>query len=118
MGIELLAGLALFLYGMDLMIKGLLVVAGNKIKYFLKKLTINRVTSALTGAGVTAIIQSSSITSVLVVGFVSAGLISVSQAAGVIMGANLGSTITAQIVAFEVTNWAYAMVFVGFFNAF
>lgn len=118
MGIELLAGLALFLYGMDLMIKGLLVVAGNKIKYFLKKLTINRVTSALTGAGVTAIIQSSSITSVLVVGFVSAGLMSVSQAAGVIMGANLGSTITAQIVAFEVTNWAYAMVFVGFLMHF
>ncbi len=118
MGVELLAGLALFLYGLDLMIKGLLVVAGDKMKMLLKKLTTNRVTSAITGAGVTAVIQSSSVTSVLVVGFVSAGLMTVSQSAGVIMGANLGSTITAQIVAFKVTNWAYAMVFIGFLMQF
>ncbi len=118
MGIKLLAGLALFLYGMDLMIKGLLIVAGDKMKSLLKKLTTNRITGALTGAGVTAVIQSSSVTSVLVVGFVSAGLMSVSQAAGVIIGANLGTTITAQMIAFQVTNWAYVMVFIGFLMQF
>lgn len=110
----LAGGLALFLFGMEQMVKGLLVVAGDKMKRMLGKLTTNRVMGAITGAGITAVIQSSSVTSVLVVGFVSAGLMSVGQAAGVIMGANLGTTITAQIVAFKITNVALLMVAVGF----
>ncbi|MDG6778779.1 Na/Pi cotransporter family protein [Thiomicrorhabdus sp. zzn3] len=111
---ELLGGLALFLYGMEKMIKGLLVIAGDQMKSMLAKLTTNRVMGALTGAGVTAVIQSSSVTSVLTVGFVSAGLMTASQAAGVVMGANLGTTVTAQIVAFKVTNFALLLIAVGF----
>ena len=110
----LTGGLALFLYGMEQLVKGLLVVAGNQMKNLLAKLTTNRVMGALTGAGITAVIQSSSVTTVLTVGFVSAGLMSVSQSAGVIMGANLGTTITAQVIAFKVTNFALLMVAVGF----
>ena len=110
----LTGGLALFLYGMEQLVKGLLIVAGKQMKNLLAKLTTNRVMGAVTGAGVTAVIQSSSVTSVLTVGFVSAGLMSLSQAAGVIMGANLGTTITAQVIAFKVTNFALLMVAVGF----
>lgn len=111
-------GLALFLFGMEQMVKGLLVVAGDKMKSMLGRLTTNRVMGAITGAGVTAVIQSSSVTSVLVVGFVSAGLMTVAQAAGVIMGANLGTTMTAQIVAFKVTDFALLMVAAGFIIQF
>ena len=107
-------GLALFLFGMEQMIKGLLVVTGDQMKNVLSKLTSNRLMGALTGAGVTAVIQSSSVTTVLTVGFVSAGLMSVTQSAGVVMGANLGTTITAQIVAFKVTNFALLIVALGF----
>lgn len=107
-------GLALFLFGMEQMIKGLLVIAGEQMKNILARLTQNRVMASLTGAAVTAVIQSSSVTTVLTVGFVSAGLMSVTQAAGVIMGANLGTTITAQIVAFKVTNYALLAVAFGF----
>lgn len=118
MGMWLAGGLALFLYGMDLMVKALLTVAGEQMKSLLAKLTTNRVMGAFTGAGVTAVIQSSSITSVLTVGFVSAGLMTVTQAAGVIMGANLGTTITAQIVAFKIQNFALLMIAVGFLMQF
>ena len=111
-------GLALFLFGMDFMVKGLLVIAGEQMKAFLAKLTTNRLMGAITGAGVTAVIQSSSVTTVLTVGFVSAGLMSVSQAAGVVMGANLGTTITAQIVAFKITHYALLMIAVGFLIQF
>lgn len=111
---SLLGGLALFLFGLDLMIKGLLAVAGERMKQLLEKLTVNRVTGAISGTLVTAVIQSSSVTTVLVVGFVSAGLMTVTQAASVIMGANLGTTITAQIVAFKITNLALLMIAVGF----
>lgn len=111
-------GLALFLFGMEQMIKGLLVVAGDQMKNLLARLTTNRVMGAITGAGVTAVIQSSSVTTVLTVGFVSAGLMSVTQSAGVIMGANLGTTVTAQIVAFKVTNFALLLVAVGFLLQF
>jgi len=111
---ELLGGLALFLFGLDLLIKSLLAVAGEKMKTLLEKLTVNRVTGAISGTLVTAVIQSSSVTTVLVVGFVSAGLMTVAQAASVIMGANLGTTITAQIVAFKITNLALLMIAVGF----
>lgn len=110
----LLGGLALFLYGMEQLIQSLLVVAGEQMKNLLAKLTTNRVMGAITGAGVTAVIQSSSVTSVLTVGFVSAGLMTVGQAAGVIMGANLGTTMTAQVIAFKVTNFALLMIAVGF----
>jgi len=114
MAMWLFGGLSLFLYGMEKMIKGLLIVAGERMKSMLSKLTKNRVMAALTGAGITAVIQSSSVTSVLVVGFVSAGLMTAGQAAGVIMGANLGTTITAQIVAFKVTHFALVLVALGF----
>ncbi|BBP44697.1 Na/Pi cotransporter [Thiosulfatimonas sediminis] len=118
MSMWLLGGLALFLYGMDLMVKALLSVAGDQMKGLLAKLTTNRVMGAITGAGVTAVIQSSSITTVLTVGFVSAGLMTVTQAAGVIMGANLGTTVTAQIVAFKIQNFALLMIAVGFLMQF
>ncbi|MCF6253167.1 MAG: Na/Pi cotransporter family protein [Thiomicrorhabdus sp.] len=107
-------GLALFLFGMEQMIKGLLVIAGNQMKNILARLTTNRVMGAVTGAAVTAVIQSSSVTTVLTVGFVSEGLMTVTHAAGVIMGANLGTTVTAQIVAFKVTNYALLAVALGF----
>ncbi|MGK0290329.1 MAG: phosphate:Na+ symporter [bacterium] len=110
----LFGGLALFLYGMDLMTEGLKKVAGDRLKNLLAKLTTNRIKGALTGAFVTAIIQSSSVTTVLVVGFISAGLISVTQSIGIIMGANIGTTITAQIIAFKVTKYALVMISVGF----
>lgn len=118
MMMSLVGGLAMFLFGMEIMIKSVLVVAGNEMKVLLAKLTTNRVMGALTGAVVTSVIQSSSVTSVLTVGFVSAGLITVSQAAGVIMGANLGTTITAQVIAFKVTNFALLMIAAGFLIQF
>jgi phosphate:Na+ symporter len=114
MTIELLGGLALFLFGIDQMTVALKAVAGDRMKLVLAKLTSNRFTGALTGAFVTAIIQSSSVTTVLVVGFTTAGLMSFSQSIGVIMGANIGTTVTAQIVAFKVTEAALAMIAVGF----
>ncbi len=114
MGMTLLGGLAIFLYGMELMTDSLKAVAGDRMKVILEKLTGNRVAGAITGAGVTAVVQSSSVTTVIVVGFVTAGLMNLSQAIGVIMGANIGTTITAQIVAFKVTKYALLMVSVGF----
>jgi len=112
--IGLLGGLALFLYGMQKMSEGLKAAAGEGMKKLLGKLTRNRFSAAATGALVTAVIQSSSVTTVLVVGFISAGLMSLGQSVGVIMGANVGTTITAQIVAFKVTQYAWAMVAAGF----
>ena len=107
-------GLALFLYGMQEMSAGLKAAAGDGMKRLLNQLTTNRFTAAGTGAAVTALIQSSSVTTVLVVGFVSAGLMSLQQSVGVIMGANVGTTVTAQIVAFKVTSFSWVMVSVGF----
>ncbi len=114
MGMQLFGGLALFLFGMEQMADALKAVAGERMKTILAKLTANRFMGATTGAFVTAIIQSSSVTTVLVVGFITAGLMSMSQSVGVIMGANIGTTITAQIVAFKVTKAALLMVGVGF----
>ncbi|MCP4406371.1 MAG: Na/Pi cotransporter family protein, partial [Gammaproteobacteria bacterium] len=114
MAMKLLGGLALFLYGMEQMADALKAVAGERMKVILAKLTSNRFLGAMTGAFVTAVIQSSSVTTVLVVGFITAGLMSVSQSVGVIMGANIGTTITAQIVAFKVTKAALLMIAVGF----
>ena len=113
-GLALLGGLALFLYGMDKMSDALKAVAGTRMKTLLARLTTSRVTGALTGAFVTAVIQSSSVTTVLVVGFISAGLMSLSQSVGIIMGANIGTTITAQIIAFKVTKFALPMIALGF----
>ena len=114
MGVKLLGGLALFLFGMEQMAEALKAVAGERMKVILAKLTTNRLMGAATGAFVTAVIQSSSVTTVLVVGFITAGLMSMSQSIGVIMGANIGTTITAQIVAFKVTKAALLMIAIGF----
>ena len=114
MTVELLGGLAIFLFGMMQMEEGLRAVAGERMKGFLATLTVNRFVGVGTGALVTAVIQSSSVTTVLVVGFISAGLMSLSQSIGVIMGANIGTTITAQIVAFKITKAALGMIAVGF----
>ena len=114
MAVNLAGGLALFLFGIDQMTDGLKSVAGEGMRTILARLTSNRFTGAMTGAFVTSIIQSSSVTTVLVVGFTTAGLMSFAQSIGVIMGANIGTTITAQIVAFKVTKAALFMVAVGF----
>jgi len=109
----LLGGLALFLYGMQMMSSGLEAAAGNKMKAILEKLTSGRIRGVLVGAGITAVIQSSSATTVMVVGFVSAGLMSLNQAVGVIMGANIGTTITGQLIALDVSAMAPLITFVG-----
>lgn len=114
MAMGLFGGLALFLYGMDKMTDALQAAAGEKMKHFLGRLTSNRLLGVFTGAFVTAVIQSSSVTTVLVVGFISAGLMTLQQSIGVIMGANLGTTITAHIVAFKVTHFALLMIAVGY----
>ena len=118
MGMSLIGGLALFLFGMEQMASSLKAVAGERMKAILAKLTANRFMGAITGAFVTAIIQSSSVTTVLVVGFITAGLMSMAQSVGIIMGANIGTTITAQIVAFKVTKAALLMIGVGFGMSF
>lgn len=114
MGTSLFGGLALFLFGMEQMADALKAVAGERMKTILAKLTTNRIMGAATGAFVTAVVNSSSVTTVLVVGFITAGLMSLSQSIGVIMGANIGSTITAQLIAFQVTRVALLMVAMGF----
>ncbi|MBF0454283.1 MAG: Na/Pi cotransporter family protein [Magnetococcales bacterium] len=118
MSMTLLGGLALFLFGMEQMADALKAVAGERMKGILATLTKTRISGAVTGALVTAVVQSSSVTTVLVVGFVTAGLMSFSQTLGIIFGANIGTTITAQIVAFKVTKVALLMVFVGFSMSF
>ena len=114
---QLGGGLALFLFGMRQMTESLKTVAGSGMKNLLAKLTANRFTAALAGTIVTAVIQSSSVTTVLVVGFVSAGLLNLSQAIGVILGANIGTTITAQIIAFQVYKYGLIMIAAGFFTS-
>ncbi len=110
---EFLGGLALFIYGMNVMGSGLQKAAGERMKRLLEILTTKRIMGLLVGALITAIIQSSSATTVMVVGFVNAGLMSLMQAAGVIMGANIGTTVTAQLVAFKLTDIAPVVVAVG-----
>lgn len=111
--VNLLGGLGLFIYGMKLMGDGLENAAGDSLKNILEKVTSNRFMGVIVGAVVTAIIQSSSATTVMVVGFVNAGLMNLSQALGVIMGANIGTTITAQLVAFKLDEIAPLFVFIG-----
>ena len=112
--VGVLGGLALFLFGIGQMSDALREIAGGRMRYLLSRLTKNRVTGALTGAVVTAIIQSSSVTTVLLVGFISAGLMSLAQSVGVILGANIGSTFTAQVIAFDVTRYALPLITIGF----
>ncbi len=114
----LIGGLALFLFGLGLMTDAVKAVAGGSMRVLLARLTGNRFTAAFSGAFVTAVIQSSSVTTVLLVGFISAGLLTLEQSIGVIMGANVGSTVTAQVIAFKVTDYALLMVALGFFVRF
>ena len=100
--LSLLGGLALFLYGMHMMSNGLEAAAGNRMKSILEKLTSNRIKGVLVGAVITAVIQSSSATTVMLVGFVNSGLMTLSQAVWVIMGANIGTTITGQLIALDI----------------
>lgn len=106
-------GLGLFLYGLHMLSEGLKSSAGNKLKAILEKLTTNRFMGVIVGTVVTMVIQSSSATTVMVVGFVNAGLMNISQAFGVILGANIGTTVTAQIIAFKLSNWAPLFIIVG-----
>ena len=110
---SLLGGLALFLYGMQMMSNGLEAAAGNKMKQILEKLTANRFLGVLVGAGITAVIQSSSATTVMVVGFVNSGMMTLQQAVWIIMGANIGTTITGQLIALDVGAVAPLLAFLG-----
>lgn len=116
--VGLLGGLSLFLFGMGMMTDALKALAGDGMRKVLGRLTGNRFTAALTGALVTAVIQSSSVTTVLVVGFITAGLMTLTQSVGVIMGANVGTTMTAQIIAFKVTDYALWLIVLGFMLQF
>lgn len=109
----LLGGLGLFLYGMKIMSEGLQKVAGDRMRKILAALTSNRLVGTLVGLGVTVIIQSSSATTVMVVGFVNAGLMSLVQAIGVVLGANIGTTITGQLIAFKITKYALPAIGIG-----
>lgn len=111
--LQLFGGLALFLYGMNMMSNGLENIAGNRMKDILEKLTSNRFLGVLVGAGITAIIQSSSATTVMVVGFVNTSLMTLNQAVWIIMGANIGTTITGQLIALDVGMIAPMIAFLG-----
>jgi len=106
-------GLVLFLYGIKIMSDGLKLIAGDKMKSFLEKSTSNRFLALITGFLVTGVIQSSTAATVMVVGFVNAGLLNLKQAIGVIMGANVGTTLTAQIISFKIDNFIPIIMFVG-----
>ncbi len=110
----LAGGLAIFLYGMELLTNSLKASTGKRLKNLLARMTTNRFRGVMAGALVTAIIQSSSVTTVLVVGFVSAGLMHLAQAIPIIMGASIGTTITAQIIAFKITHFALLIIALGF----
>lgn len=111
--LSLLGGLALFLYGMQMMSDGLEAAAGNKMKQILEKLTANRFLGVVVGALITAVIQSSSATTVMVVGFVNSGMMTLRQAVWIIMGANIGTTITGQLIALDVGMLAPLFAFAG-----
>ena len=110
---SLFGGLGMFLYGMEMMSDGMKMTAGNRMRSILEKLTSNRFFAVGVGAFVTMVIQSSSATTVMLVSFVNSGLLSFAQGLGVILGSNIGSTITAQIVAFKVTDYALALIAAG-----
>ena len=111
--ISLIAGLGMFLYGMNVMGDGLQKAAGDKLKKIIEMLTTNRIMGVLVGAVVTGIIQSSSATTVMTVGFVNAGIMTLKQAIGIIMGANIGTTVTAQLVSFSIEEYAPIAIGIG-----
>ena len=111
--IQTAGGLGIFILGMKMMTEGLQMSAGKRIKDILGAVSSNRVIGFITGAGVTALVQSSSATTVMLIGFVSAGLMTLQQAVGVILGANVGTTVTAQLIAFKLTEMALPAIAVG-----
>jgi len=111
--LQALGGLGLFLFGMKLMSDGLQKVAGDRLRAFLEAVSNKRLVGCVVGALVTAVVQSSSVTTVTMVGFVNAGLMNLTQAVGVILGANVGTTITAQLIAFKISDIALPAIFVG-----
>ncbi|HZK24073.1 MAG TPA: Na/Pi cotransporter family protein [Oscillospiraceae bacterium] len=111
--IQLFGGLALFLYGMTLMASGMQKAAGDRLRKILEFLTTKPIVAVLTGALATMLVQSSSTTTVMLVGFVNAGLMTLTQAVGTILGANIGTTITAQLVSFKVSNLVYPAITIG-----
>lgn len=114
----LVGGLAIFIYGMNMMSECLQKAAGEKMKSILALLTRNPILGVLAGAITTAVLQSSSATTVMAIGFVSAGLMSLPQAISIIFGANIGTTMTAQIIAFKITDYIYIIIFIGFIISF
>lgn len=113
-GLGLFGGLALFLYGMNLMSSSLQEAAGERMRSILAAVTKNPLVAVLAGAVATAVLQSSSATTVMTIGFVAAGLMNLRQAIPIIMGANIGTTITAQIIAFKLSDYVLGIVLVGF----
>ena len=109
----LAGGLALFLFGMENMSRALQQAAGERMRGFLRCVTRTPLTGALAGLLVTAVLQSSSATTVMVIGFVSAGLMELPQAVAVVFGANVGTTMTAQLVAFRLADWVFPILFAG-----
>ena len=114
----LLGGLAIFIFGMNMMSESLQKAAGEKMKKILGILTVNPVMGVLAGTIATAVMQSSSATTVMVIGFVSAGLMTLKQGISVILGANIGTTITAQLLAFNISDYIFVIIFVGFIVSF
>ena len=114
----LFGGLAVFIYGMNMMSECLQKAAGEKMKAVLALLTKNPVLGVLAGALTTAVLQSSSATTVMAIGFVSAGLMTLPQAISIIFGANIGTTMTAQIIAFKISDYIFLIIFVGFLISF
>ena len=114
----LLGGLAIFIFGMNMMSESLQKAAGEKMKKILGILTVNPVMGVLAGTIATAVMQSSSATTVMVIGFVSAGLMTLKQGISVILGANIGTTMTAQLLAFNISDYIFVIVFVGFIVSF
>jgi phosphate:Na+ symporter len=111
--IQTLGGLGIFILGMKFMTEGLQMAAGNRIRNVLKAVSNNRVIGFATGAAVTAVVQSSSATTVMLISFVSAGLMSLNQAVGVMLGCNVGTTMTAQLIAFKLTSLALPAITIG-----
>ena len=118
LGLGLFGGLALFLAGLQQLSEGMKKAAGHALTTVLGKLTTNRFMGALTGAFVTGVLNSSTVTTLLVVGFISSGMMTLAQSVGVIMGANIGSTVTAQLLAFNLSAYSLGPVAVGFFMLF
>ena len=114
----LLGGLAIFIFGMNMMSESLQKAAGEKMKKILGILTVNPVMGVLAGTIATAVMQSSSATTVMVIGFVSAGLMTLKQGISVILGANIGTTMTAQLLAFNISDYIFVIIFVGLIVSF